>query len=189
MTSARPLARAFTGYRHSIRSQASNFSMRAPRDLREPPLGTGGIGEPTGKRLRPVRTQGVGGSATAWQSMGCAETVALTLRGDESRATHHALAQPFPAARGPRRSLTVVPLAPDQRYYGETTGRLLTYPRRRAERAGAGEGPEARLFGGQPGPAVSQRGGLSGIRNFHDILFSNGRNGSFLQASDILRPA
>ena len=99
------------------------------------------------QRLRAVRTQGIGGSATAWQSMGCAETVALTLPGDQSHAIHPALPQPSPAARGPRRSLAVVSLIADKRYYGETPGRLPTCPRRWAERAAAGEGPAARVFG------------------------------------------
>ena len=99
------------------------------------------------QRLRAVRTQGIGGSATDWQSMGCAETGALTLPGDESHATRHTLAQPSRAARGPRRSLAVARLTPGQRCYGETTGRLPTYPRRWAEKAATGEGPEARLFG------------------------------------------
>src|ERR1039457_2864601 len=35
--------------------------------------------------MRAVRAQGIGGSATAWQSMGCAGIVALTLPGDPMR--------------------------------------------------------------------------------------------------------
>ena len=68
--------------------------------------------------------------------MGCAGIVALTLPGDPLQAVHPPLAQPSPAARGLRRRLS-----------GEATGRLPTCPRRWAERAAAGEGPTARLFG------------------------------------------
>jgi hypothetical protein len=71
-------------------------------------VGSWDVGLELQRRLRTVTPQGVGGSATAWQSMGCAETVALTLPGDQSQTTHQALAQPSSAARGPRRSLAAV---------------------------------------------------------------------------------
>ncbi|MCX6926641.1 MAG: hypothetical protein NT154_26050, partial [Verrucomicrobia bacterium] len=56
-----------------------------------------------------------------WQSMGCAETVALTLPGYPSHATHDALVQPSPAARGLPRRLAVTPLQSLQRCDGEVT--------------------------------------------------------------------
>src|ERR1035441_2380071 len=51
--------------------------------------------------MRAVRAQGIGGAATAWQSMGCAGIVALTLPGDPFQAIHPPPAHPSPPPRGP----------------------------------------------------------------------------------------
>ena len=99
--------------------------------------------------MRAVRAQGIGGSATAWQSMGCADIVALTLPGDPLHAAHPTLAQPSPAARG------------DQRGYGEAPARL-----RRGSRPVRGGGRSGRqpvrgqrlaCLGRRPGSAVSTK--------------------------------
>jgi hypothetical protein len=79
--------------------------------------------------------------------MGYAKTVARTLPDAEPHGLRDALAPPGPAARGSPRSLTVVPLIPDQRYYGETPGNVPAYAREWAGRVAVRERPEAGLFG------------------------------------------
>src|ERR1035441_7344144 len=56
--------------------------------------------------------------------MGCAETFVLRLPDSSNEAAHDALAHRPRTACGSRRSLAVVPLIGDKRYYGETPMRL-----------------------------------------------------------------
>ena len=67
------------------------------------------------------RIQGISGFATAWQSMGCAEIVALTIPGDESHASHlPSLSPPVPRA-GPA-GVSPSSLSPDQRVLRGVSG-------------------------------------------------------------------
>ena len=50
--------------------------------------------------MRAVRAQGIGGSATAWHSMGCADIVALTLPGDPLQAVHPMPVKPSQPSAG-----------------------------------------------------------------------------------------
>src|ERR1017187_7753228 len=87
--------------------------------------------------------------------MGCAETFVLRLPDDHDQAAHDALAHRPRTAGGSRRSLAVVPLIGDKRYYGETPVRL-----RRDCRPIRGNGPggwrwvrgqRLAFWGSQPG--------------------------------------
>jgi len=58
---------------------------------------------------RITQAQSIVGSASAWLPMGCAQTFVMMLSHNQNQGAHDALAQPFPTACGPPRSLPVVP--------------------------------------------------------------------------------
>jgi len=88
------------------------------------------------QRFGAIEAPGIVGSASSWLPMGCAPTLVTMLPDNYHQGAHDAPANPSAAACGPHRSLPVVPLIADKRYYGETPAGL-----RRDCRPVSGNGP------------------------------------------------
>ena len=75
-------------------------------------------------RFGAIEAPSIVGRGSAWLPMGCAETFVLRLPDNYHQAARDALAHRPRSAGGCRRSLAVVPLIGDKRYYGEAPMRL-----------------------------------------------------------------
>jgi hypothetical protein len=82
----------------------------------------GPLSEPKTSRPQPQRA--ANRFLSAWLPVRCAEILVMVLPDDSRQGTRDALAQPSPTASEPPRSLTVVALIRNKRYYGETMATL-----------------------------------------------------------------
>jgi hypothetical protein len=103
------------------------------------------------QRFGAIAAPRIVGSASAWLPIGCAESLVMRLPDNYDQAARDTLAHRPSNACGSRRSLAVVPLIGDKRYYGESpVGLWRGLPPCQQEWAGrvaVGEGPEAGLLG------------------------------------------